>query len=187
MKIGVFSGSARPERKSHNAALEVIKRLNKRDGIETELFDVKELNLPLLDNPIYWMDEVPAKIKQLSERMHKQDAFVIVTPEHNGSYFGALKNTLDYFGPEYTKKAIGIVAASSGMLGGANAVRELQLWALKINCIPAPQFHISPKIQDLFDDDNNLKDENYGKLMEKFLDSFLWLANALKAARDKDQ
>lgn len=186
MKIGVFSGSARPQRKSHNAALEVIKRLNKRDGIETELFDVKELNLPLLDNPIYWMEDVPPIIQQLSERMHKQDAFVIVTPEHNGSYSGALKNTLDYFGPEYTKKAIGVVAASSGMLGGVNAARALQLWAMKINCIPAPQYLISPKIQDLFDEDSNLKDETYGKHVEKFLDEFLWLASALKAAREKD-
>lgn len=185
MKIGIFSGSARPERKSHNVALEAQKRLEARDGIETDMFDVLEMNLPLLYNPIYDQDEPTEQILDISARMKKQDAFLMVTPEHNGSYSGALKNTLDYFGPEYTKKAIGIVAVSSGMLGGANAGRELQLWAMKINCVPVPQFLLTPKVNKVFDNSGNLIDESWGGLLDNYLDEFLWYAEALKAAREK--
>jgi NAD(P)H-dependent FMN reductase len=48
MNIAIVSGSARPERQSHQVALEVQQRI-KNLGIANWIWDIKETNLPLLD------------------------------------------------------------------------------------------------------------------------------------------
>lgn len=185
MKIGVISGSSRPGRNSHKVALAAIEKLKKFDDLEVELIDIREHNLPILENPIYDQANPDEKLKNLSRILTEQDALLIVTPEHNGSYSGALKNTLDHFAPEYKRKAIGIVGVSTGMLGGVLAARELQLWALKINAVPTPQYLITPKVNSLFDENENLIDATYSKLMDRYLNEFLWFAEALTEARKK--
>lgn len=90
MKVAIISGSARPERQSHQVALEVQKRLN-RLNVSNWLWDVKEVNRPLLD---YTFSNHPGPgdvLVDLKARLDTTDALIIVSPEHNGSYSGALK------------------------------------------------------------------------------------------------
>lgn len=185
MKIGLISGSPRPLRNSHKVALAAFELLEKYDNIEVEIFDIANFNLPNLENPIYDQKNPSEVLKSISKKLQDKDAFLIVTPEHNGSYSGALKNFLDHFGPEYTRKAVGIVAVSTGMLGGALAGRELQMWVLKINAVAVPQYLITPKVNSLFNEQDKLIDESYGKRMQSYIDNFLWYAKALRDAREK--
>jgi multimeric flavodoxin WrbA len=55
----------------------------------------------------------PADFRPLAEQMFATDAFILVTPEYNGSYSPALKNLLDHF-PKQHHKTFGIVTASPG-------------------------------------------------------------------------
>ncbi|WP_158798332.1 NADPH-dependent FMN reductase [Pedobacter sp. L105] len=183
MNIAIISGSARPERQSHQVALEVQQRITIL-GIENWLWDIKETNLPLLD---YTFDVHPNPgdtLKQLKVKLDQTDAFVIVSPEHNGSYPGALKNTMDYFYKEYVHKVFAMVTVSNGVLGGINALKNLQHYALKINGIVSPEFVITPQVQNLFKD-GVLTDEKYGHRIDVLLKHFLELAEAVKLIQNK--
>lgn len=174
MKIAIFSGSARPQRQSHQVAVELKRRLEKRN-LTPWMFDVREQGLPLLDNTFRASEEPNDQLKQLSHSIVESDAILIVSPEHNGSYSGALKNSMDYFYKEYFNKVFGLVGVSAGMLGGINCIRSLQHYALSLNGIIYPSYLLTPKVQNLFEN-GKLTDEAYAQRLEKFLDGFLQLA-----------
>jgi NAD(P)H-dependent FMN reductase len=104
--------------------------------------------------------------------LDQTEAFVVVSPEHNGSFPGALKNSMDYFFNEYAHKVFGIVGVSSGMLGGIGAVKSLQQYILRLKGIVLPEFLITPHVGKLFDG-GQLHDSGYAERIEKFLDAFL--------------
>lgn len=185
MNIAIISGSARPERKSHQVAEEVQRRLNTKENVTTWLLDVKELQFPILDYVYEKHPNPPAKMKETSEKLFATDAFIIVSPEHNGSYSGAVKNTLDYFFKEYEKKAFGIVTVSAGGFGGISAGKNLQQYILTLQGIVMPKMQLTPKVQNIFED-GKLIDENYSKTLDTFLNEFMWLANAIAQARKTD-
>ncbi|UKJ09174.1 NADPH-dependent FMN reductase [Solitalea lacus] len=179
MQVAVISGSARPERQSHKVALEVQRRLDKRSSINTILLDVKEYQLPLLDYTFRTHPSPTDKMKEFQQYLAQSQAVVVVSPEHNSSFSGALKNTMDFFYEEYFRKPFGIVTVSAGMLGGINAARDLQHYGLRLNGIVSPSFLITPKVQTLFDVENALIDAGYGERIEKFIDEFLWLCDKI--------
>ncbi|MCO4291707.1 NAD(P)H-dependent oxidoreductase [Solitalea sp. MAHUQ-68] len=179
MQIAIISGSARPDRQSHKVALEIESRIKKSVGITTQLLDVKEYQLPLLDYTYRTHPAPSEKMTLFHDHLLQSQGILVVSPEHNSSFAGALKNTMDYYLDEYSKKPFGIAVVSAGMLGGINAARELQHYCIRLNGIVSPSFLITPKVQTLFDQDGNLIDESYGERIEKFLDEYLWLFNKL--------
>jgi NAD(P)H-dependent FMN reductase len=124
MNVIVFSGSARPQRQSHQVA-EVVKERLEKSGHAVTMLDVRELNFPLLQDTFDKLTDAPEKMKAASRAISASDGLVVVSPEHNGSFSGALKNTMDYFFKEYKGKPFGVVGVSSGMLGGVKATRNL--------------------------------------------------------------
>ncbi|MBK0402760.1 NAD(P)H-dependent oxidoreductase [Adhaeribacter sp. BT258] len=181
MNIVIFSGSARPERQSHQVAEEVLRCLEAK-GHTCQLLDVKALNFPLLDQTFANQENPSDKMKEVSVAITQADGIVIVSPEHNNSYSGALKNTMDYFYKEYFHKPFGVVAVSNGKLGGINAAKDLLKYALTLQGIALPNFMLTPKVQTVFTD-GILTDEAYGQMLDKFLESFLWLTRTISAAK----
>jgi NAD(P)H-dependent FMN reductase len=184
MNIVVISASTRQERKSHQVALEVLNRISKRDTINSTLIDIKELNLPNLDY-VYKNHPSPTEqMKNFSEILSKSDGIIIVSPEHNGSYTGALKNTLDFFFGEFSKKVFGVVSVTTGKLGGIRAAMELQKLILVLGGYTLPRYMTTPEVQNVFKE-GKLVDESYEKRLESFLDEFLWLTEAIKNQKQK--
>src|SRR5690606_14335215 len=105
----------------------VLEHAQKRNDAQYELVDIKDFDLPLLDEP------VPPSMGQYSQPHTKAwsakiasfDAYVFVTPEYNHRTSGALKNALDYLYAEWNNNAAGFVAYGSA--GGARAVAQLLL------------------------------------------------------------
>lgn len=174
MNIAIISGSARPQRQSHQVALALQSKLTVLKG-DVWLWDVKESNLPLLDYTFESHPQPGEVLKSLKSKLDTTDAFIIVSPEHNASYPGSLKNSMDYFYAEYADKPFGIISVSAGVLGGINAVKNLQQYIIKLNGIVCPQFLITPKVQTIFKD-GMVTDESYGKRMDQFLETFLHFA-----------
>ncbi len=174
MNIAIISGSARPLRQSHQVALALQDKLNtlKRDNW---LWDVKESNLPLLDYTFESHPQPGEALRNLKPKLDSSKAFIIVSPEHNANYPGSLKNSMDYFYEEYGNKPFGIISVSSGVLGGINAVKNLQQYIIKLNGIVCPQFLITPRVQTLFGD-GQLTDDSYGTRMDQFIENFLQFA-----------
>jgi NAD(P)H-dependent FMN reductase len=127
IKVAIIIGSTRPGRKAEAVARWVYEIANKHGGATFDLVDVKDFNLPLLDEPI------PPSMGQYSRPHTKAwaakvasfDAYVFVTPEYNHGPSGALKNAIDYLYAEWNNKAAGFV--SYGSAGGARAVEQLRL------------------------------------------------------------
>lgn len=127
IRIGIIVGSTRPGRKAEAVAQWVYGIARGRADAEYEVVDIKDYNLPLLDEP------VPPSLGQYSQphtkvwaaRIASFDAFVFVTPEYNHATSGALKNAIDYLYREWNNKAAGFV--SYGSMGGARAVENLRL------------------------------------------------------------
>src|SRR6185295_5560516 len=98
-----------------------------RSDAEFELVDIKDFNLPLLDEP------VPPIMGQYNQphtkiwaaKMGSFDGYIFVTPEYNHGISGALKNAIDFLFAEWNNKAAGFV--SYGGVGGARAVEHLRL------------------------------------------------------------
>jgi NAD(P)H-dependent FMN reductase len=111
IKVAIVIGSTRPGRKAETVARWVHAIAKKRSDAEFELVDIKDFNLPLLDEPM------PPAMGQYSQPHTKAwaakvasfDAYVFVTPEYNHGTSGALKNAIDFLYREWNNKAAGFV------------------------------------------------------------------------------
>ena len=182
MQIAIVSGSSRPNRLSHQVALELANRINAIENTSAWLFDVLEERLPLLDATYASQDSPSTRLEELSTKLEDSDGFIIVSPEWNGTFPGGLKNSMDYFLPQYKKKAFGIIGVSAGVLGGINAAKNLVTYCQHLKGIVSPSLLITPSVGKLFTD-GSLTDESYAKRLDTFLSEFLWLANALHSAK----
>jgi len=126
-KIAIIIGSTRPGRNGEAVARWVYENASKRAGVEYELVDLKDWDLPHLDEamPAAMGQYAGEHTKAWAAKIAEFDGFVFVTPEYNHSTSGALKNAIDYVGAEWYNKAAGFV--SYGVFGGARAVEHLRL------------------------------------------------------------
>ncbi len=92
-----------------------------------ELVDLKEINLPLFDEPVppvmgdYRHDHTKAWAKIID----KADGFIFVTAEYNFSIPAALKNAIDYLAAEWRYKPAAFVSYGAAS-GGLRAVQHLR-------------------------------------------------------------
>ncbi|GAB1483089.1 NAD(P)H-dependent oxidoreductase [Treponema sp.] len=127
IKIAVIIGSTRPGRNAEGVAKWTLEQAKKRNDAQFELVDIKDFNLPLLDEPIpaSMHQYANAHTKKWAEKIAQYDGFVFVSPEYNHGVSAALKNALDFIYAEWNNKAAGFV--SYGSAGGARAVESLRL------------------------------------------------------------
>jgi len=127
IKIGIIIGSTRPGRVGEAVAKWVYEMSKERDDAEYELIDIKDYDLPLLDEPKSASLQEYSKehTKKWSAKINECDGYIFVTPEYNHSTSAALKNALDFLYNEWTNKAAGFV--SYGSIGGSRAVEALRL------------------------------------------------------------
>jgi NAD(P)H-dependent FMN reductase len=127
LKIGIIIGSTRPGRNAEQVAKWVYDLASKRNDATFEVVDIKDYNLPLLDEPYpaSFGQYMNGHTKAWAEKIKSLDGFIFVTGEYNHSLPGALKNALDYLYAEWNNKAAGFV--SYGSAGGARAVEHLRL------------------------------------------------------------
>src|SRR6266581_5783665 len=127
IRVAIIIGSTRPGRKAEAVARWVYEIAHKRNDAEFELVDIKDFNLPLLDEPVPPIMGQYSKphTKAWATKIGSFDAYVFVTPEYNHGISGALKNAIDFLFREWNNKAAGFV--SYGGAGGVRAVEQLRL------------------------------------------------------------
>lgn len=126
VKIGIIIGSTRPGRVGEGVAKWVYEMSKARSDAEFELVDIRDYELPLLDEPELAATQKYSKehTKKWSAKIAEFDGYIFVTPEYNHSTSAALKNALDFLYIEWTNKAAGFV--SYGAVGGSRAVEALR-------------------------------------------------------------
>ncbi len=127
IKIAVIIGSTRPGRNGETVAKWVFNIAKQRSDAEYELVDIKDFNLPLLDEPgpASRGQYLKEHTKVWSAKIASFDGFIFVTPEYNHATSGALKNAIDFLYKEWNNKAAGFVGYGSA--GGTRAVENLRL------------------------------------------------------------
>jgi len=127
LRVGIIIGSTRPGRKAEAVAKWVYEIAQKRSDAEFELVDIRDFDLPLLDEPMSPMmgQYAHEHTKKWSEKIASFDGYVFVTPEYNHGTSGALKNAIDYLYKEWVNKAAGFVGY--GGAAGVRAVENLRL------------------------------------------------------------
>ncbi len=137
MKLHVVIASVRPGRVGPAIAEWFVAQIPRRLGIEVELVDLADLDLPMLDEPHH-----PAERRYLHEHTRRwsasvdaADAFVLVMPEYNVGFAASLKNALDYLYVEWHHKPVGFV--SYGMTSaGLRAVEMIKPVLTSLRMIP---------------------------------------------------
>lgn len=181
MKIEIVSGSPRQESITYRLALFLKRQFEEKTKHEINIIDVREWNFPTLQEVVYSsVDNTPEHYKPLAQRMFAADAFIVVTPEYNGSYTPAMKNIFDHF-PKQLHKPFGIVTASPGALGGVRAAIAVQLLVMALFGIASPYMMVTPQVDKKFDAEGNLIDKAFEHSVNSFIQEFLWLSERLRA------
>ena len=144
-----------------------------------------ELNLPLLDKMYKEIIDPPENLKQLWNQIVDAEGYMPITPEYNHSTSAAMKNTLDYFLEEYYFKPSAIVSYSVGGYGGVNAVQHLRLIFAELGAPSISSSFSISRVQEVFDDNGELRDQRYEKRVIRFLEEFEWYIEAFKNQRAK--
>jgi len=185
IKIAIILGSTRPGRNGEAVAKWVDDIAQRRKDAEFELVDIKDFDLPLLDEP------VPPSMGQYSKPHTKAwaakivafDGFVFVTPEYNHGISGALKNAIDFLFAEWNNKAAGFV--SYGSIGGARAVEQLRLVLAEVQIATVR----NQVLLSLFTDFENFSvfkpDGRHEKSVNAVFDQVIDWSRALKTLREK--
>lgn len=176
--IPVILGTARKGRASENVARFVLSEVARREGVESELIDIRDLRITSED------EGEAAKDAQFSEKMNRADALVIVVPEYNHGYPGLLKHALDTNLKEYIHKAVGLCGVSAGGFGGTRVIENLLPVMRELGLVTIFWDGNFSGAHKLFDESGALLDQSYVKRIDKFLKELVWMAKVLRHGRE---
>jgi NAD(P)H-dependent FMN reductase len=191
MKLLVFAGSTRQQ--SFNRQL----ASNAADAARRAGADVTHIELADFDVPMYNADleaqGTPADVIRLKQLMFDHPAWIICSPEYNGSYTALLKNTIDWASspvknhPDWSDgaksfagKVVGLLSASPGGLGGLRSLSHLNPLLVNLQCWVAPQQFALGNAGQAFDDQGQLIDPGHRQSVQAVVDQVLWASARLQ-------
>lgn len=176
--IPVILGTSRQGRMSEYVAKFVVEEVAKRDGVETELIDIRKIPISTTDAGESIKD--PA----FSATVMRADALIIVTPEYNHGYPGLLKHVLDTCLKEYIHKAVGICGVSAGPFGGTRVIQNMLPVMRELGLVTIFWDGNFSNVQKIFDESGKLLEEAYIRRLDKFLKELIWMAKVLRYGRE---
>ncbi len=173
-KIPVLIGSVRRGRQTPKAALFVKNRMEATGKILSELLDLREINLPIMEERLGHREDPPPGLQFLADKIRYGDGLVLVSPEYNNGIPGVLKNALDYLYEEFHRKPVAIVTVSNGAYGGINALAQLRLVLLAMGANPVPTRLPIGNIEDMLDENGTPQRESLQKRADDLILDLLW-------------
>lgn len=178
--IPLLLGTNRRDRQTDHVAKWVFGRMQDRDDIETQFFDVRDFHLPH-DN---YGTAIGGDFPEWRDAIIKADGLLIVTPEYNHGYPGSLKSVLDLLLKEYIHKAVAFVGVSGGPWGGTRVIEAMVPMVRELGlAVTFTDLHF-PKVATKFDNEGQLLDESYEHRVQAFLDELVWMAATLRWGRE---
>ena len=183
-KLLVFAGSSR--KASFNRQLaHVAADMGRAAGAEVTLMELADFDIPIYNADLENRG-TPADVMKLKNIMLAHPAWIICSPEYNGSYTALLKNTIDWASspvksdPEwvdgfkaFTGKVVGLLSASPGASGGLRSQSHLAPLMLNMQCWVAPKAFALGRAGDAFDAQGQLKDETQRKNVQAVVEQVL--------------
>ena len=190
MKLLIFAGSTRAQSFNRRLA-RVAADLARELGADATLLELADFDIPLYQADLEARG-TPADVIRLKEIMDAHPAWVIASPEYNGSYTGLLKNTLDWASSPvaghpvfsdgsrpFAGKVVGMLSASNGALGGLRSQSHLAPLLINLGCWLAPRAHALSAAASAFDEAGQLRDPAQQERVRAVLQQVLWAAQRL--------
>ena len=177
----VFSASLRKD--SLNTMLAKLAALViEKNGSKADIADMNEFDCPSYNQDIELKGIVPDGATEFRNRILANDAFIISSPEYNGSVPGHLKNAIDWvsrFRPQpFNEHQALLMSASPSMAGGNRG-----LWSLRI-----PLEHLGARVypnmfslaiaHKAFTSEGNIADTTLADRFENNIVNFMNLVEA---------
>ena len=191
MKVLVFAGSTRQGSYNRKLAREVAGLARER-GAEVTHLELGDYDVPMYNGDLE-ASGMPADVMKLKQVFADHPAWIVCTPEYNGSYPPLLKNTLDWLSrpvksdPAWSDefrfsrgKVVGVLSASPGALGGLRSQSHLVPLLLNLRCWVAPETFALSRAAAAFDEQGRLTDDAARKRAGTVVDQVLWAAGRLQ-------
>lgn len=183
LKILVFSASMRKDSfntKLAKLAAEVIEK----HGGKVDFANMQEFDCPSLNQDLEVNDFHPPGAEEFRKRILANDAFIIASPEYNGSMPGLLKNSIDWvsrFRPQpFNEKHALLMSASPSMGGGNHGLWSLRIPLEKLGTnLYAAMFSLATA-HKAFTPEGKIADET---LAQRFEDNIVAFMNLVEAAK----
>ena len=182
----VFAGSTRAQ--SHNRRLaQAAADIARAAGAPVTHIELADFDLPIYNADLEARG-TPAAAIRLKELFHAHPAWVICSPEYNGSYTGLLKNTIDWVSSPvkdhaewssglkpFAGKVVGLLSASPGAMGGLRSLSHLSPLLLNLQCWLTPRQFALARAGEAFDAEGRLAEPARAGV-QGVVDQALWAA-----------
>ncbi len=183
LRILVFSASLRKDSINTTLAKLAASVIEKNGGI-VDFASMSEFDCPSFNQDLEINDFHPTGAEEFKKRILANDAFIISSPEYNGSIPGLLKNSIDWvsrFRPQPFNEQHCLLMSASPSMGGANH----GLWSLRIpleklgSNIFSSMFSLATA-HKAFTSEGKIADETLAKRFEDNLIAFMNVVEASK-------
>jgi chromate reductase, NAD(P)H dehydrogenase (quinone) len=189
----IFAGSTRQN--SYNRKLaHVAASLAEEAGANVTRLELADLNIPMYNADLE-AEGTPPDVIRLKQMLFDHPAWIICSPEYNGSYTALLKNTIDWASSPvkdhpvwsqgtrpFTGKVVGVLSASPGALGGLRSQSHLNPLLLALQCWVAPTQFALGSAAKAFDDQGNLMNDAAKVSVKAVVTQVLWATQRLHAS-----
>lgn len=183
--LKIIITSTREKRVGAAVAAWFVERARQHGKFDLDLVDLKQVNLPLLDEPNHprLRKYEHEHTKAWSKVVDSADAFVFVVPEYNYGMPPALLNAIDYLFVEWHYKAAGFVSYG-GLSGGTRSVQMAKSVVTTVKMMPLPEAVNIPFVSKLIDDNGVFNPgDTQDKPLTTMLDELVRWTGALKTLR----
>ena len=183
----VFAGSTRAQSFNRRLA-HVAADIARAQGAQVTHLELADFDLPLYNADLEARG-TPAAAIRLKEIFHAHPAWVICSPEYNGSYTGLLKNTIDWVSSPvkgdatwgsgtkpFAGKVVGLLSASPGAMGGLRSLSHLAPLLSNLQCWLTPKHFALGRAGDAFDASGQLVAEPARQSVQGVVEQALWAA-----------
>ena len=181
----VFAGSTRAASWNRQLATATA-HMATAEGAAVTHIELADFDVPMYDADLEARG-TPRDVVRLKEIFFAHPAWLICTPEYNGSYTALLKNTIDWVSSPikgdpvwasgtkpFAGKVVGLLAASPGALGGLRSLSHLTPLLLNLQCWVAPRQFALSKAHEAFDSDGQLSTELARTSAKAVVEQVLW-------------
>lgn len=183
IRILVFSVSLRKESFNTKLAKLASVVIEKHGGV-ADFADMKEFYTPSFNQDLEVNDYHPAGAVEFRNRILKNDAFIIASPEYNASVPGLIKNSIDWvsrFRPQpFNEKHALLMSASPSMVGGNRGLWQLRIPLEHLGVNVFPNMFSLAMAHKAFDTSGYIADEMLAKRFEDNVTAFINLVEAAK-------
>jgi len=183
-KLLIFAGSTRQASFNRKLA-QVTAQMARASGAEVTHIELNDFDIPMYNADLE-AQGTPADVMKLKQLMFDHPAWIICSPEYNGSYTALLKNTIDWVSSpvksdpawqegfkSFTGKVVGMLSASPGPMGGLRSQSHLAPLLLNAQCWVAPKAFALGRAGDAFDAEGTLVNPAHVKSVQAVIDQVL--------------